>query len=74
MGWILIMVKIKRAVSAKETKLLDIISTAKRKLAALQEKQILALGALACQHGLHEFDSQVLDKAFKWLSMELTNK
>jgi len=68
------MVKTKRAASAKETKLLDIISTAKRKLAALQEKQILALGALACQHGLHEFDSQVLDKAFKGLSMELTNK
>lgn len=37
----------KREVSTKETNLLDIISTVKRKLAALQEKQILNLSALA---------------------------
>lgn len=68
------MAKIKRAVSDKEKKLLEIISDAKSKLAALQEKQKLDLGELACKNGLNEFDLNVLDEEFKKLSMALTKK
>lgn len=74
MNWTLIMAKIKRAISDKEKKLLKIISDAKSKLAALQEKQKMDLGDLACKHGLNEFDLNVLDEEFKKLSMALTKK
>ena len=72
--WILIMAKIKRTISDKEKKLLEIISDAKNKLAALQEKQKIELGELAYKHGLNEFDLTVLDEEFKKLSVALANK
>lgn len=72
--WILIMAKIKRTISDKEKKLLEIISDAKNKLAALQEKQKIELGELAYKNGLNEFDLTVLDEEFKKLFTTLTNK
>lgn len=74
MNWILIMAKIKRTVSDKEKKLLEIISDAQSKLAALQEKQKMDLGELAYKNGLNEFDLNVLDEEFKKLAIALTNK
>lgn len=68
------MAKLKRAISDKEKKLLEIISDAKSKLAVLQEKQKMDLGELACKHGLNEFDLNVLDEEFKKLSQVLTQK
>ena len=68
------MAKIKRTVSDKEKKLLEIISDAKSKLAVLQEKQKIDLGELAYKNGLNDFDLNVLDEEFKKLSIALTNK
>ena len=68
------MAKIKRTVSEKERKLLEIISDAQSKLAALQDKQKLELGELAYKNGLNEFDFHLLDNEFKKLSIELANR
>ena len=68
------MAKIKRTISDKEKKLLEIISDAKSKLAVLQEKQKIDLGELAYKNGLNEFDLNILDEEFKKLSVALTNK
>jgi len=68
------MAKIKRTISDKEKKLLEIISDAKSKLALLHEKQKSELGELAYKYGLNEFDLNVLDEEFKKLSVALTNK
>lgn len=74
LNWILIMAKIKRTVSDKEKKLLDIIADAQSKLAALQEKQKMDLGELAYKNGLNEFDLNVMDEEFKKLSVALANR
>lgn len=74
LNWTLIMAKIKRTVSDKEKKLLEIIADAQNKLAALLEKQKMDLGDLAYKNGLHEFDLNILDDEFKKLSVTLTNR
>ena len=68
------MAKIKRTVSDKEKKLLEIISDAKSKLAVLHEKQKNELGELAYKYGLNEFDLNILEEEFKKLSVTLVNK
>jgi hypothetical protein len=61
----------KKTMSEKEMALLDTIADAKKKLDALQNKQKIALGAMAIKHGLHTIDEKKLDSAFKKLSLEL---
>lgn len=68
------MAKIKRTVTDKEKKLLEIIADAQGKLAALQEKQKMDLGELAYKNGLNEFDLNLIDEEFKKLSIALINK
>lgn len=68
------MPKIKITALDQEKKLLEIISDAQSKLAALQEKQKLDLGALAYKHGLNEFDKRLLDSEFKKLAASLANR
>ncbi len=70
----LIMAKIKRNLSDKEKNLLEIISDAQSKLAAIQEKQKWDLGKLAYKNGLNEFDIDLLDSEFKKLATALANK
>ena len=68
------MTKIKKSLSEKESALLKIINDAKNKLTKLQDKQRNEIGDLACKNGLNEFDTVVLDKAFKKIYSELTEK
>ncbi|HAT8326961.1 TPA: hypothetical protein GDD11_15190 [Legionella pneumophila] len=62
-----------KTVSQMEAVLLDRIKQAQIKLEKLQQKQKLELGALACKHGLHQFDIKRLDTAFLNLAKELSN-
>ena len=65
------MARVKKTLSQKEQELKDIISDANKKLANLQSKQRMDIGKLACNHGLHVFDLNVLDNHFKKLSIQL---
>ena len=65
------MARAKKSMSQKEQELKDIISDAKKKLSALQNKQKMDLGELACKHGLNEFELSVLDNHFLKLSTQL---
>lgn len=62
-----------KALSSQEQALLDKIEYHKQKLATLQKKQKLELGALAYKHGLHAFDNKKLDDAFLKLAQELNH-
>lgn len=67
------MARAKKSMSQKEQELKDIISDAKKKLSALQNKQKMEIGELACNHGLHAFDLKILDDAFKKIASQLTS-
>jgi len=68
------MAGVKKTLSEKEQTLHDIINDAKKKLAKLQDKQKIKIGELACEHGLHHFDLDVLDEEFKKLATSLKMK
>lgn len=68
------MAKIKKTLSAKEMELQQIIIGTKEKLKKLQSKQKIEIGELACNHGLHVFDLNLLDEEFKKLSSILSQK
>ena len=61
----------KKTVSQMEAILLDRIEQAKIKLEQLQQKHKLEIGLLAYKHGLHLFDTEILDAAFLKLAGEL---
>lgn len=67
------MARAKKSMSQKEQELKDIISDAKKKLSALQNKQKTDIGEMACKHNLQEFDLTVLDEAFEQLYVQLKN-
>lgn len=67
------MARTTKSVSEREKELLETIAQAKLKLDKLQQQQKIEIGNLACKHGLQQFDTSVLDKAFKELSVQLEN-
>lgn len=67
------MARIPKSTAEREQELLNTIADAKKKLEKLQQKQKIEIGELACKHGLNQFKSTVLDKAFKELAENLKN-
>ena len=67
------MAKNKKTLSEKEMVLHNIIADAKKKLAKLQDKKKNDIGELACKHGLHQFDLNVLGEAFQKISIQLSS-
>lgn len=61
----------KKSLAEKEKELVLKIEKAKKELANLHRKQKQEIGDLACKHNLHEFDSDILDKAFADLYQKL---
>lgn len=64
----------RQSITDKEQQLRDKIEQHKQQLVLLQKKQKLELGALAYKHGLHVFDTKVLDAAFLKLAQELRHE
>ena len=62
-----------KTLAEKEKALLAVITAAKKKLTQLQATQKTEIGALACKHGLNQFDTYTLDKAFKTLATQLNH-
>ena len=60
--------------TAKEQQLIDKINKAKEALSQIKLKQQVALGKLACQYGLDQFDQAIIAERFKQLSQELLNE
>lgn len=68
------MVRTQKTTAEREQELLNTIADAKKKLEKLQQKQKIELGDLACKHGLNQFSSTILDRAFKQLSETLKHE
>ena len=68
------MARTNKTLAQKEEQLLAVIHDAKKKLGKLQDKVKLELGELACKHGLHNFETNTLEEAFKKLKDELTHE
>ena len=68
------MARTNKTLAQKEEQLLAVIHDAKKKLGKLQDKVKLELGELACKHGLHNFEINTLEEAFKKLKDELTHE
>ncbi len=64
----------KKTLVEREQELIVKIQKAKKELDTLQKKQRQEIGALACKHGLNNFDTSVLDKAFSELSKQLAKE
>lgn len=64
----------KKTLVEREQELVLKIQKAKKELDTLQKKQRQEIGALACKHGLNNFETSTLDKAFSELSVKLTKE
>ena len=64
----------KKTLVEREQELVLKIQKAKKELDTLQKKQRQEIGALACKHGLNNFETSILDKAFSELSVKLTKE
>lgn len=65
------MARTPKSTAEREQELLNTIADAKNKLEKLQQKQKIEIGELACKHGLNQFKTAVLDKAFKEIAEKL---